>query len=186
MAFSLVEPTHCVNDSGEIRLFGGHINVSLKPLGKWQEVGSYVRQIIPPAERVKSLYQWRRNCSFWSCALIWGQRDRQSYHCYIYKADSDICSGPVNFFLKQPNGHHHNDKIQIPFHCLPVWPHIPLSFGPMSPRHARYVSWHFINFEHIFIETFAKCTGVYRYATQINLQSICHSFLNIGKYLQHL
>lgn len=118
------------------------VNVNLKPVGQWQEICSDVKGS-HTSSRV--YHQWRGNCSFWACALIWGQRGRQNYHCYIYRTGHNVYSGTVNFFLKQPASPHHNYKVPSIASLFDLtWFQSPLS--SLSHRHAKFLGWYLINF----------------------------------------
>lgn len=110
------------------------------------------RGVIAPVEWVNPLCQWRRAAHF--DPLLWfGDKETQRANIATF-TEHAVCSGPVIFFLKHHTGSYYNDKIQIPFHCLPVWSDLaPLSFGLRS-RHASILIWYFSNFWRQFYRIF--------------------------------
>lgn len=146
MAFSLVEPTSCV------QWLWGNQAVWRSWMLIWnlwdsdRKLAAICREIMPPTEWISLLHQRTEDCSRQACALIWRQRTRYNHWCFIYTAGGNIYSGPVIVFLKLTRSPYHNYKVQIPFHYLPVWAYLtPLSSG-LSPRHIKFLSWHFIKF----------------------------------------
>lgn len=134
------------------------------------------RGVIPPVECVNLLHQWRKVVHF--NPLLWfGDKgtDRANIATFTEQA---VCSGPVTFFPKHATGPHHNYKIQISFHCLPVWSDLaPLSSG-LSLRHARILIWYFSNFWRQF---YRKTFSNEQVATDVQLKLSKH-FLESLEY----